>query len=215
MTERLKIIFDNIPNCQVFADIGCDHGYIAKAMVVSGKAEKVIASDISAKCLEKAEEILYKEISLGKAESVVSNGFEKIQNCNVALIAGMGGEEISSIINSAKSLPETLVLQPMKNCDKVRLCAVNAGYRILKDFVFKSAGKFYDLMVLTKGKDDLTENEIEFGRTNLLEPNSAFQERINKEIEKLEKYSQKQGLSPNAKAEMLDRMEKLKKHVKA
>jgi len=115
MTERLKIIFDNIPNCSVFADVGCDHGYIAKAMLVSGKAQKVIASDISAKCLEKAEEILVKEIKQGSAVCVVSNGFEKILFCDVALIAGMGGEEISTIINSAKNLPNMLVIQPMKN----------------------------------------------------------------------------------------------------
>jgi tRNA (adenine22-N1)-methyltransferase len=215
MTERLKIIFDNIPNCSVFADVGCDHGYIAKAMLVSGKAEKVIASDISAKCLEKAEEILENEIKNGTATSVVSNGFEKIPFCDVALIAGMGGEEITTIINSAKSLPNTLVIQPMKNCDKARLCAVKAGYSVQKDFVFKSANKFYDLIVLVKGEDKLSQEEIEFGRTNLKEPNSAFIERLKREIEKLEKYSQKQGLSPDAKREMLDRMEKLKKYVKA
>lgn len=215
MTERLKIIFDNIPKCSVFADVGCDHGYIAKAMLVSGKAEKVIASDISAKCLEKAEEILANEIKEGRAVSVVSNGFEKIPFCDVALIAGMGGEEITTIINNAKSLPSTLVIQPMKNCDKARLCAVKAGYSVQKDFVFKSANKFYDLIVLVKGEDKLSQEEIEFGRTNLIEPNSAFIERLELEIEKLEKYSQKQGLSPDAKREMLDRMEKLKKYVKA
>jgi len=215
MTERLKIIFDNIPKCSVFADVGCDHGYIAKAMLVSGKAEKVIASDISAKCLEKAEEILANEIKEGRAVSVVSNGFEKIPVCDVALIAGMGGEEITTIINNAKSLPSTLVIQPMKNCDKARLCAVKAGYSVQKDFVFKSANKFYDLIVLVKGEDKLSQEEIEFGRTNLIEPNSAFIERLELEIEKLEKYSQKQGLSPDAKREMLDRMEKLKKYVKA
>ena len=213
MTERLKIIFDNIPKCSVFADVGCDHGYIAKAMIVSGKAEKVIASDISAKCLEKAEEILENEIKNGRAVSVVSNGFEKIPFCDVALSAGMGGEEITTIINSAKSLPDTLVIQPMKNCDKARLCAVKAGYCVQKDFVFKSANKFYDLIVLVKGEDKLSQEEIEFGRTNLIEPNSAFKERLELEIEKLEKYSQKQGLSPDAKREMLDRMEKLKKYV--
>ena len=215
MTERLKIIFDNIPKCSVFADVGCDHGYIAKAMIVSGKAEKVIASDISAKCLEKAEEILENEIKNGRAVSVVSNGFEKIPFCDVALIAGMGGEEITTIINSAKSLPDTLVIQPMKNCDKARLCAVKAGYSVQKDFVFKSANKFYDLIVLVKGEDKLSQEEIEFGRTNLIEPNSAFIERLELEIEKLEKYSQKQGLSPDAKREMLYRMEKLRRYVKA
>ena len=213
MTERLTIIFDNIPTCQVFADVGCDHGYLAKAMIESGKAKKVIASDISAKCLEKAKDVLYKEIQNETAECVVSNGFENISFCDCALIAGMGGEEITFILSKAKSLPEKLVLQPMKNCDKVRLCAVQVGYRIQKDFVFKSAGKFYDLLVLTKGQDSLTEEEIEFGRTNLLERPSAFVERLQNQIEKLKKYSQGANLDTLDKALMLDKMERLKKYV--
>ena len=214
MTERLNIIFENIPLCEVFADVGCDHGYIAKAMLKSGKAQKVIASDISAKCLQKAKDGLAEEISQNKAECVVSNGFENIPFCDCALVAGMGGEEIISIIESAKSLPNTLVLQPMKNCDKVRLCAVRAGYKIEKDFVFKSAGKFYDLIVLIKGKDLLTDDEVEFGRTNLTQKGQAFVERIRVELSKLEKYSIKTDINEKVRAEMLDRMEKLKKHVR-
>jgi lysophospholipase L1-like esterase len=35
VAERLKELFSLIPNCKVFADIGCDHGYIAKAMLDS------------------------------------------------------------------------------------------------------------------------------------------------------------------------------------
>lgn len=214
MTERLKIIFENIPTCEVFADVGCDHGYIAKAMLKTGKAQKVIASDISAKCLKKAENVLSKEIIDKRAVCVVSNGFEKIESCDVALIAGMGGEEICTILQTAKTLPLSLILQPMKNCDKVRLCAVKVGYRIEKDFVFKSAGKFYDLMVLVKGQDYLTSEEVEFGRTNLIEPNGDFTERIKNEIEKLKEYSLRSGLDQESKIKMLNKMEKLQRYVK-
>ena len=159
MTDRLEKIFALIPSCEVFADIGCDHGYIAQAMLKSGKAKKVIIADISAKCLQKAEQLLEKSIIDGKCISVVSNGFENVPNCDCALIAGMGGEEICDIILRAKNLPNSLLLQPMKNCDKVRLCAVKSGYNLKKDFTFKSAGKFYDLMLLVRGKDTLTDEE--------------------------------------------------------
>ena len=167
MTDRLQKIFSIIPSCEIFADIGCDHGYIAQAMLISGKAKKVIISDISEKCLQKARELLYEFIQDGRAESVVSDGFDKLSVCDVALIAGMGGEEICSILLKAKVIPNNLVLQPMKNADKVRKCVQNLGYKIQKDFMFKSADKFYDLMLLTKGEENLTEEEIEFGRDNL------------------------------------------------
>lgn len=213
MTDRLNKIFELLPECEVFADIGCDHGYIAKAMLDSAKAKKVVIADISAKCLMKAEQLLKTELDTGKAESVVSNGFEKVKDCDLALIAGMGGEEIVGIISSAKILPQKLVLQPMKNADKVRTCAVKLGYKIERDYVFKSSKKFYDIMLLVKGQDQLSDEEIEFGRTNLLERPKAFIEMLEFKIDKLSQYIKNEGLSSQAKKDILEQMEKLKKHV--
>ncbi len=214
MTDRLNKIFELLPECEVFADIGCDHGYMAKAMLESKKAQKVIISDISAKCLEKAQSLLNEEIKQGLAKSVVSNGFEKIDYCDLALISGMGGEEIVSILTSANSLPNSLVLQPMKNCDKVRITAVKLGYKIVKDYVFKSSDKFYDLILLTKGEDCLTQEEIEFGRTNLLERPLAFIEFMKFKLEKLGEYVNKKGLKEQSKKDLLFQAEKIKKYVK-
>ena len=106
MNYRLERIFSEIPPCKVFADIGCDHGYMTKAMVESGKCERAIVSDVSAKCLEKAQTLLSDYIGSGVVESVVSDGFEKVGACDLALIAGMGGEEITAILNACKNLPK-------------------------------------------------------------------------------------------------------------
>ena len=54
MTKRLEEIFSVLPSSEIFADIGCDHGYISKQMLDSGKANKVLFADISAKSLKKA-----------------------------------------------------------------------------------------------------------------------------------------------------------------
>ena len=213
MTDRLNKIFARLSPCGVFADIGCDHGYIAKAMLDSGKCEKAIISDISAKCLSKAEELLRPYIESGKAESVVSDGFNKVGYCDLSLIAGMGGEEICSIINSAKILPERLVLQPMKNCAHVRLCAVNAGYKIVYDSVFKSAGKFYDLIVLEKGLDTLTQEEIEFGRDNINEKGKAFIEMLSIRIKRLKEYILNPEVKGETKENMIKEIEKLEKYL--
>lgn len=212
MTDRLRIIFNEIPQCEVFADVGCDHGYIAKAMLKSGKASKVIISDVSEKCLDKARELLSEDIALGRVESVVSDGFDKIDDCSTALIAGMGGEEIINILYKAKNLPETLILQPMKNCDKVRCFVVENGYKIDKDFVFKAGGKFYDLIVLSIGKDNLTEEEIEFGRTNVAERNCDFIEMVNSRVNKYNDYL-KTIPDGQRKREILLEIERLKKYV--
>lgn len=213
MTERLKEIFSLLPNASVFADVGCDHGYVAKEVLKSGKAEKVIISDISAKCLSKAESLLKDEISDGKAISAISNGFEKLPKCDLALIAGMGGEEIISILKNAWFLPQTLVLQPMKNLPKLRVFLVDLGYKIIKDYVFTAEQKYYDLLLVEKGEDKLSDDEIEFGRTNLLEKGKAYLDRLSKEINNLYFYAKQEGLSLENQRRFIEKAERLSKYV--
>lgn len=124
----------------------------------------------------------------------------------------MGGEEIISIMEKAEILPEKLIIQPMKNCDKARYRAVELGYKIEKDFVFKAGGKFYDLIVLVKGEDFLTEEEAEFGRTNVIEPRSDFIEMVKFRMEQCEKFLENIP-DGERKKELLIQVEKLKKYV--
>lgn len=213
MTERLEKIYSVIPKTKVFADIGCDHGYIAKKMLDTNKCERAIISDISEKCLKKAQTLLADYIEKGVAQSVVSDGFEKLPKVDVALIAGMGGEEICSILTNERELPEILVLQPMKNPEKVRMLAIQKGYRIEKDSVFKSANKFYDLLLLVKGQDQLTEDEIEFGRDNLNVENPDFKEKLSIEIGKINEYLKVESISESTKKTLITKLEKYSKYV--
>lgn len=213
MTDRLKEIFTNIDECEVFADVGCDHGYIAKAMLKSGKSKKVIVSDISAKCLQKAIDLLSKEIAENKAVAIVSDGFKNLPQCDLALIAGMGGEEIISIIENAPKLPEKLILQPMKNLEKVRTFLVEKGYKIILDYVFYKNGKFYDLIKVEKGIDTLTQEEIEFGRTNLIEKGSAFTKRLKEDIKKLSDIKEGGKLGKESLLKIQAKIERLSRYV--
>ena len=216
MTDRLNKIFEVLPSCEVFADIGCDHGYLAKAMLKSGKAKKVIVSDISAKCLKKAEDLLSVYIQKGICESAVSDGFERVNDCDLALIAGMGGEEISAIMEKAFSLnklPKTLVIQPMKNCDKARLTALKVGYAVKYDKVFKSAKKYYNLILLEKGNDALSQEEIEFGRDNIKLLHQDFIDMMRDTFEKLTRVLEQENLAIDVKNSVEERLEKIKKYV--
>lgn len=213
MNYRLEKIFSAIVPCDVFADIGCDHGYITKAMVESGKCKSAILADVSEKCLEKASTLLADYIEKGVVTSVVSDGFSKIESCDLALIAGMGGEEIVNILSSAKNLPEKLVLQPMKNPSKVRVTAVKLGYKIESDSVFFSGDKYYDLMVLTKGQDVLTDEEIEFGRTNVENPGEDFKRFATEKMMLLKNCLASLNVSKDAREKMIEKIEKLKRYV--
>ena len=82
LSARLTEIFSLIPNCEIFADIACDHGYIAAAMLIKNKCNKAIFSDISEKCLLKAQNLLKPFVENKKAIGLVSDGFEKIEFCH-------------------------------------------------------------------------------------------------------------------------------------
>jgi len=163
MTKRLQLLFDEIENCEVFADVGCDHGYIAEAVLKSGKSEKVIISDISEKSLQKAKNLLCEKYA-DRVKAVVADGFNGIDDkIDEALIAGMGGEEIAGILTRAKNLPKRLILSPQHNSDKVRIALLNLGYYIKKDTSFLD-GKLYYLIVAEKIKG--WSNEGYRGRSN-------------------------------------------------
>lgn len=213
MTKRLKELFALLPKCQVFADIGCDHGYVAKAMLESGKCQKAILSDISEKCLNKAQELLKDDILDGRAIAVVSDGFQNLPQVELALIAGMGGEEIVHILSNAKTLPESLVLQPMKNSTKVRATLLDLGYAVQKDYTFSCGKIFYDVILAKKGKDFLTGEELEFGRTNLQEKPKAFIDYLKLQISNLTTFANGKSVKEETKKEMLSKAEKLKKYV--
>ena len=54
--KRLAAIGDCVEG-RCVADIGCDHGKLACGLVAEGRAERAIATDISAACLVKAREL--------------------------------------------------------------------------------------------------------------------------------------------------------------
>ena len=171
-------------------------------------------SDISAKCLKKAETLLAAYIKEGIAVPVVCAGLEKIDpKTDLVLIAGMGGEEIVKILDRAPFLPEKLVLQPMKNCDKVRECAVSKGYKIVSDYTFIADGGFYVIISLEKGEDSLSEEEKEFGRTNVEQRPEAFLMWAEKEAEKQRRFAMNERLSEQQKQMFCNKAERLERYV--
>ena len=213
MANRFDEIFSAIESCSVFADIGCDHGYMTEKVLKSGKCDKAIISDVSEKCLEKAKTLLFGYIESGKCEYFACDGFDKITYCDQALIAGMGGEETIKILKKSSFKPEKLVLQPMKSVKELRLFLVSFGYKIEKDYLFTASGKYYTLIKASLGRDFLTEEEAEFGRTNISLLPSDFTSWISKEIEKLCAYSKAENISEGSRKEINLRIEKLQKYV--
>ncbi len=212
MSKRFETLLSLIPDCKVFADVGCDHGYIAYEMLKNRKCDRVIASDISAECLQKAETLL-RETFPDKYTAVVSDGFENVGNCDCALIAGMGGDTIADILVAAAGrLPEYLVLQPMKNSQRVRRDLVSLGYEILRDYTFRD-GKFYDVILAKKGGNETyTADDYVYGRDNLIEKSEDFVALVNSRIDELKDAKEK--ASETSKNEIDKRITELERIIK-
>ena len=208
--DRLTTLFGLVGSGETFADIGCDHGYLAQMVLKENKFEKVIISDISSKSLQKAIDLLkpYGD----RVTAIVSDGFENFTSLpDEVVIAGMGGEEIVKILSNAKSLPKRLVLAPQKNTEKVRKFLVIFGYKILKDFTFKDKNKFYDAIVAQEGVDDYSEDELLFGRDNLNSRPDAFEEKLELERNILLEILDLETASKVSKEQANKRLEKIRK----
>ena len=122
---RLEAAAALLGKTSVLADIGCDHGRFSAAMLQRGIAEKVIASDISAPSLKKAEQLANVCGLSSKMECRISNGFSAYSagETDKAVILGMGGEVIRSILSRSDSFArslECIVMQPMRGEAELR-----------------------------------------------------------------------------------------------
>lgn len=173
LTKRLEKIVAALTTCDVVADVGCDHGYIGVTALQRNKAQKVVFIDISAPSLQKAQQLCAAENLANSAQFLCQNGLQKVQ-CNCAVIAGMGGLEILSVLQNAKTLPQFLVLQPMRSQSDVRRW-LQKQYNVVSDEKFFD-GKFYDLIFASFDKNGcaLTDDELQFGKTNLQSPSQDF-----------------------------------------
>lgn len=194
--------------CESFADVGCDHGYVARHVLASGKCRNVIITDISAKCLAKAERLLSEYIAEGSCRAVCCDGLKGVPaDIGQALIAGMGGEEIIRIL-SESFIPKKFILQPMKNADKVRRFLLEKGCKITYDGIFKDE-KFYFVIKgeNSGGSGEYTPAQLAFGRDGI--GSAALREYAEIELRKSEAHL-KTCADPQRREEILREIQLLK-----
>ncbi|MDE6372610.1 MAG: class I SAM-dependent methyltransferase [Clostridia bacterium] len=153
--KRLTAVVKEIEGVSL-ADIGCDHGKVSIAALLDGRVKRAIACDISSKSLQKAIDLANK-CNVQDIEFRAGDGLQVIKDSEVScvVIAGMGGNEIMSILSHIPHGIKRLVLSPHRNAVELRQFLSEKGFYIDKDYVVKDGKKFYDIIVaLTdSGKD--------------------------------------------------------------
>ncbi len=214
--KRIEILCSLLSPAEVFADVGCDHGYCSEYMLKNSLCKKAILSDVSKGSLAKAEALLSAYIEKGLAVPVLGDGFYGVPpETDEVIIAGMGGREIVEILSDEKYgfLPRTFVLQPMHDAEKVRRYLVGAGAYLERDFTFRD-GKFYDVIRGRRLNRDeapqrYTDAEYEFGKENLAARPADFLERTQKQLKNLGRYLKEPALQAQSREELENRKKRL------
>jgi tRNA (adenine22-N1)-methyltransferase len=161
LTKRLEVIADLVDRNAVLADIGSDHGYLPVYLVEKKIINRAIASDVNQGPEDNAISTVkqYKmenevEVRLGSGLNTLSMD-DKI---DTVVIAGMGGNLISQLLEDEKELARSvkkLILQPMTTKIELRKYLLNNGYTIVEEKIAIEGEKIYEIIVAEVGEGEL------------------------------------------------------------
>lgn len=157
LSPRLKAIAEQIPMGSSVADIGTDHGYIPVWLAQSGGYGAIAATDIRSGPLENAKKAAAAYDVGNKISFSLCCGlnFPKSDRYQTVVIAGMGGEQITSILQDAAWTKNgtLLILQPNSKIDSLNEWLTCNGYRIRKVKLVKDSGRIYQILVVSGGSE--------------------------------------------------------------
>ena len=149
--KRLEACAGFVRRGSVAADIGTDHAYLPVWLIQQGICPKVYASDINEEPIRLARKnIEFYGIS-DKVEAFTSDGLQAIPKEMVTdfIIAGMGGDNIVTILNEApwlKNETYRLILQPMSHTERLREYLFSNGFDIIAEKAVCEAVRLYTVI---------------------------------------------------------------------
>lgn len=154
-------------------DIGTDHAFLPVYLVMSGKCDRAVGTDIKQGPLNIAQATLERYRVTKQVSLQLTDGFRKVSPKGITdvVIAGMGGENIRSILSdpAAKWVQNgiNLVLQPMSRPEVLRTWLAENGFALLKETAVKDI-RIYTVMqaVYTGEPHSITPAESYCGKLN-------------------------------------------------
>lgn len=153
LSKRLCTIAALVPFGARVCDIGADHGYLSIYIAKEKKPLSVITTDINKMPLMRAK----KNAELANIDTIdfrLCDGFHSIKKNEIdtAIIAGMGGEVISGILERGKAVVKntdiTFILQPTTSPEFLRKFLYNNGFYIEKEIPVLDNNKLYSVMLV-------------------------------------------------------------------
>lgn len=155
ISARLAAVVKLVPSGARVVDVGTDHALVPIALYQSGIAEYLVAVDIKPGPLEAAR-INVNKYGMEDCISVrMSDGLSGITagEVDTAIISGMGGGQIVSILDEAEAVVKQLnclILQPQEATAAVRAWLSDNGWSIIEEQLVEERGIIYEIVKATR-----------------------------------------------------------------
>lgn len=157
ISERLRKIAESIIAGRDMADIGSDHAALPIFCIARNLVPHVFITDVRPGPLGRAEEnVSASGLEISRFSFLLGNGLNPLRGLEVgtAVIAGMGGELIASIIENEPEIAsgiERFVLQPRSRAGELRIRLWKTGYRIDSEHLVSEGGRICEILRVSAG----------------------------------------------------------------
>ncbi len=180
--KRIEAISQLIDNDESVIDIGCDHGFLAKMLRIKGNNKLIICSDNKIGPLNNARNNL---IGYDNIHFELTDGVDNIDTvCDVCVLAGMGHNTVISIIENNESYfrnCKKIIIQVNSVVAQMRQYLSNHKFQIIDECMVYDY-KYYQIMVVKSGQQQLNELQIEFGPVLLEKKGEVFLQCYQKQL---------------------------------
>ncbi len=151
LSKRLALLASLVKSGSAVCDVGTDHGYLPAFLYLSGNMISVTATDIREMPLASAKANL-ERLGADGVRLLLCDGLDLVTRdmADTVIIAGMGGEVISGIIERAEFLRDStveLILQPTTAAKELRRYLSENGFEVQKEIAVSENGKVYSVML--------------------------------------------------------------------
>lgn len=195
--KRLLCVSQLLRDGSFIVDVGTDHAYLPIHMIACRSSAAAVATDINRRPIERAKKNIARFGMSEKIDVILTDGLHGVElyDIDAVVIAGMGGDNIVSILKDASFVRERklrLVLQPMTKSDVLRRYLTENFYEITDEKNVKDGCKIYEVLAAEYRGDDYhipkySEAELIVGRRSLELRDSLFYEFVGLKLEKAEK----------------------------
>lgn len=180
--KRIEAISQLIDNDESVIDIGCDHGFLAKMLRTKGNNKLIICSDNKLGPLNNARNNL---IGYDNINFELTDGVDNIDTvCDVCVLAGMGHNTVISIIENNENYfrnCKKIIIQVNSVVAQMRQYLSNHKFQIIDECMVYDY-KYYQIMVVKSGQQQLNELQIEFGPVLLEKKGEVFLQCYQKQL---------------------------------